>query len=169
MNISILGDGGWGTALAILLHRKDCAVTLWSQFSSYAAYLNRKRINTKFLPGIKIPRGIKITHNLREAINEKELVVLAIPSLYLRSILKKIRQLNYSHESLYLSVIKGIEMNSLKRMSEVIYDELGKVRLAVLSGPTIAHEVAKGIPSTAVIASHDKKIRKYLQGIFMTD
>jgi glycerol-3-phosphate dehydrogenase (NAD(P)+) len=77
--------------------------------------------------------------------------------------------LNFSRDAIYLSVIKGIETGSLKRMSEVIHSVIGNVRLAVLSGPTIAHEVAKDIPTTAVIASYDKNLRKYLQGIFMNE
>jgi len=169
LDISILGDGGWGTTLAILLHHKGFKVSVWGAFPDYIAYLDKKRINIKFLPQIKIPRDIGFTSNLNEAIYGKELIIFAIPSQYLRRVLKKVKQLNYSRNAVYLSVIKGIETDSLKRMSEVIHDEIGNVRLAVLSGPTIAHEVAKDIPATAVIASYDKELRKYLQNIFMTE
>jgi len=169
VDISILGDGGWGTTLAILLHHKGFKVSLWGAFPDYVSYLDKKRINTKFLPQIKIPRGIEITSNLNDAVNGKGLIIFAIPSQYLRKVLKNVKQLDYSRETVYLSVVKGIETGSLKRMSEVIRQELGNVALAVLSGPTIAHEVAKGIPTTAVIASHDKGLRKFLQGIFMAE
>jgi len=168
-DISILGDGGWGTTLAILLHHKGFKVSLWGAFPDYVSYLDKKRINTKFLPKIKIPHGIDITSNLKDAVSDKGLIIFAIPSQYLRSVLKKIKQSDCPRDAVYLSVIKGIERGSLKRMSEVIHNEMGNVALAVLSGPTIAHEVAKGIPTTAVIASHDKNLRKYLQGIFMTE
>ncbi len=168
-NISILGDGGWGTTLAILLQHKGFKVSLWGAFPDYVSYLDKKRINTKFLPQIKIPKDIEITSNLNEAIYDKELIIFAIPSQYLRKILRRVKQLNFSRDAIYLSVIKGIETGSLKRMSEVIHSVIGNVRLAVLSGPTIAHEVAKDIPTTAVIASYDKNLRKYLQGIFMTE
>jgi len=168
-NISILGDGGWGTTLAILLHHKGFKVSLWGAFPEYVSYLDKKRINTKFLPQIKIPRDIEITSNLNDAIDDKELIIFAVPSQYLRRVLKRVKQLDYSRDAIYLSVIKGIDTGSLKRMSEVIHDEIGNVRLAVLSGPTIAHEVAKGIPTTAVIASYDKNSRKYMQSIFMTE
>jgi glycerol-3-phosphate dehydrogenase (NAD(P)+) len=97
------------------------------------------------------------------------LIILAVPSQYLRQTLKKIRRFNPYNEGLYLSVTKGIEIGTLKRMSEVVHDVLGRVRLAVLSGPTIAHEVAYGVPTTAVIASHDEKIRRFLQSVFMTE
>lgn len=169
INISILGDGGWGTTLAILLHQKDFKVTLWGAFADYVAYLNKKRVNTKFLPEVKIPKDIEITPDLKCAIKDKQLFIFAIPSEYLRRILKKIKLFNYSRDAIYLSVTKGIETGTLKRMSEVIHDELGNIKLAVLSGPTIAYEVAQGIPTTAVVASGDERIRKYLQDIFMTE
>jgi len=169
LNISILGDGGWGTTLAILLHHKGFKVSLWGAFPDYVSYLDKKRINTKFLPQIKIPKDIEITSSLKDVIYDKELIIFAIPSQYLRKTLRRVKQLNFSRDAIYLSVIKGIETGSLKRMSEVIHSVIGNVRLAVLSGPTIAHEVAKDIPTTAVIASYDKNLRKYLQGIFMTE
>lgn len=169
-NISILGDGGWGTTLAILLRNKGFKISLWGAFRDYVSYLDRKRVNTKFLPQIMIPKDIEITADLNEAIYGKGIIILAIPSQYLRGILRKIKKLDCPpREAVYLSVIKGIEIGSLKRMSEVIHEEIGSVSLAVLSGPTIAHEVAQGIPTTAVIASHEKRLRKYLQGIFMTE
>ncbi len=168
-DISVLGDGGWGTTLAILLCRKGFSVTLWGTFINYVNYLNKKRINTQFLPGIRIPKEIEITHNLKSAIQDRQLLILAIPSQHLRKVLKKVKRFNGYRQAIYLSVIKGIELRSLKRMSELIYEELGNVKLAVLSGPTIAHEVARELPTAAVIASGDKEIRRYLQGIFMTE
>ncbi len=169
LNIAVLGDGGWGTTLAILLCRRGFKVTLWGAFSDYAAYMNKKRINTKFLPGVMIPKEIIITHNLKDAIKGKDLIIFAIPSQYMRSIIKKIKRLDYPSGALYLNVTKGIEVGTLKRMSEVIREELGNIKIAVLSGPTIAHEVVRGIPTTAVIASADKKLRKYLQNIMATE
>jgi glycerol-3-phosphate dehydrogenase (NAD(P)+) len=169
LNIAVLGDGGWGTTLAMLLNRKGFNVTLWGAFSDYVSYMDKKRINTKFLPGVKIPRGISITHDLKNAIRQKRLIIFAIPSQHMRDVLRKFRHLDFSYDTVYLSVTKGIEMGTFKRMSEVIHDELGRVKLAVLSGPTIAQEVAREIPTTAVIASHDEKIRKFLQDIFMTE
>lgn len=169
MKIAVLGDGGWGTTLAILLSRKGFQLTLWGAFADYVAYLNRKRINTKFLPGVKIPGDIEVTHSLTKAISGKNLIIIASPSQYVRAVLKKVKQLDYPQEAIYLSVTKGIEVTSLKRISEIIHEELGSVSFAVLSGPTIAHEVAGGLPTTAVIASHDKQVRRRLQDIFMTE
>ncbi len=170
MHITVLGDGGWGTTLAILLNRKGYSVTLWGAFADYVAELNKSRINTKFLPGIRIPREITITHDLKKAVFDKKLIILAVPSQYLRGVLKKIKRINpYWSKAIFLSVTKGIETVSLKRMSEVIREELGNIKLAVLSGPTIARELARQIPTAAVIASSDSKVRTYLQNIFMTE
>ncbi|MFA6384853.1 MAG: NAD(P)H-dependent glycerol-3-phosphate dehydrogenase [Candidatus Omnitrophota bacterium] len=169
INIAVLGDGGWGTTLAILLAGKGFNVSLWSAFSDYAAFLDKKRINTKFLKGIKIPARITITSDLGLATRGADCVVLAVPSQYLRGVLKKLKNTKYPSAAIHLSATKGIEIGTLKRMSEIIREELGAVKLAVLSGPTIAHEVAAGIPSTAVIASRSASIRKYLQDIFTTD
>lgn len=168
-NVSILGDGGWGTTLAALLFKKGIPVTLWGAFPNYISYLDKKRINTKFLPGIKIPKGINFTSDLNRAVSDKELIIFAVPSQYLREILKKVKRSDYPKGAIYLSVIKGIEIGSLKRMSEVIHDELGQIKLGVLSGPTIAYEVAKEIPTLAVVASYDEALRSYLQNIFMTE
>ncbi|MDD2679751.1 MAG: NAD(P)-dependent glycerol-3-phosphate dehydrogenase [Candidatus Omnitrophica bacterium] len=167
-DIVILGDGGWGTTLSVLLARKGFKVTLWGAFAANIAYMKNKRENKKFLPGIKIPGGIILTSDLRAAMQKKDIVVLAVPSQYIRSVLKKVKQIGYPRQAIYLSVTKGIEMGTLKRISEVIHDELGAVKLAVLSGPTIAHEVAKGVPTVAVIAAHNRKAGKILQNIFMS-
>lgn len=169
INIAVLGDGGWGTTLAILLANKGYQTTIWSAFKDYASILDKKRVNDKFLRGIKIPHSIKITADIEVAVKDANLIVLAIPSQYLRSVLKQLKKQAVSKSAIYLSAAKGIEIGSLLRMSEVIHDELGPVNMAVLSGPTIAHEVAIGIPSTAVIASHSQGIRKHLQDIFTTE
>ena len=167
--ISILGDGGWGTTLAVLLSKKGYRVTLWSAFAQYAKLLHSKRVNVKFLPGIRIPETIRITHNLALAIVDQSVIIFAVPSQYLRGVLRQCREIGCSNECLYLSAAKGIEVGSLKRMSEVIKDELGAINFAVLSGPTIAQEVVRGIPTAAVIASKKNSIRKCLQDICMTD
>lgn len=154
--------------MAILLCRKGFKVTLWSVSEEYALYLDKKRINKKFLPGVSIPRNIRITSNLREALDFKDIIILAVPSQYARAVLRKIRKLNIlKTDTILVSATKGIEVVTLKRMSQLAHEELGNIKFAVISGPTIAHEVARGIPTTAVIASSDKGLRKNLQSIFM--
>jgi len=168
-NLAVLGDGGWGTTLAVLLERKGFSVTLWSAFKDYAAYLNKHRENKKFLPGIKIPGNIRITDDLHSAVSGKELVVLAVPSQFMRRVLNDLKKKSFPRQAIYCSVAKGIEIGSLKRMSEIISQELKCKKIAVLSGPTIAQEVARGIPTAAVIAARNKKIRRILQDIFITE
>jgi glycerol-3-phosphate dehydrogenase (NAD(P)+) len=167
--ICILGDGGWGTTLAILLSQKGYQVTLWGAFPKNISDIRKTGENKKFLPGFKIPNSIRLTDDLAGAIKDKNLVVFAIPSQHLRKVLKRIKLLSRKRTTLYLSAVKGIDIESFERMSEIIHSELGNVSLAVLSGPTIACEVAKGIPTVAVIASGNIKIRKLLQDVFMTD
>lgn len=167
LRIAVLGDGGWGTTLAILLSKKGFSVTLWGAFQDYAKQMGKTRLNSKFLPGIKIPKEIVISSDIKETLKNKDIVVLAIPSQYTRKILKKIKGY-FSKKTIFLSVTKGIEIGSLKRISEIIHTELGAVKLAVLSGPTIAQEVAKAIPTTAVAASLNKKVRKTIQEVFST-
>lgn len=169
VNIAVLGDGGWGTTLAMILSKNGHNVCLWGAFPEYSAYLNKKRINTKFLPGVKIPRAIKITGDMGAAVKDKQVIVIASPSQHIRSVLRKLKQFKIGRQVVYVSVTKGIEIKSSKRMSDVIKEELGDVKIAVISGPTIAHEVAKGLPTTAVIASDDPALRSYLQGVFMND
>lgn len=169
LKISVLGDGGWGSTLAILLQKKGFTVTLWGAFPDYVDLLNRKRINERFLPGVKIPREIEITADLKKAITGKNLIVFAIPSEYIRSVLKNIKKTGFSRDCPYLSVTKGIEIGSLKRISEVIHDELKNIKLGVLSGPTIVKEVIKSKPATAIIASRNPELAGFLQDVFMSE
>ena len=167
--ITILGDGGWGTTLARLLALKGYKVRLWGAFKKNIQAIVKARVNQKFLPGIKLPDTIRLTWDLPLAVQEAGLIVLAIPSPYLRKVLKRLKHLDISSAK-FLTVIKGIETKTLMRISQVIRQELKKgIGLAVLSGPTIALEVAKGIPTTAVISSPDKKLAQSLQHIFMTE
>jgi len=167
LRIAILGDGGWGTTLAILLSNKGYPVTLWGVFDDYTKKIVKTRYNPKFLPGIKISRQIKITSDIKDAVENKDIIVLATPSQHTRSTLKKIVGF-FKKSSIFLSVTKGIEIGSVKRMSEIIHAELGPVKIAVLSGPTIANEVVRGIPTTAVAASTVRQIRKTIQAVFNT-
>lgn len=166
--ITILGDGGWGTTLAILLAKKGFQVTLWGAFEDNIACIQRKKINQKFLPGIKIPHSIALTSDLPAAVAKAQLIVLAVPSQFIRQVVRRLAFLP-KEEIPLVSVIKGIETKTLRRMSEVIHQELGRaVKLTVLSGPTIALEVARGIPTTAVVSSLDKRLAESVQRVFIT-
>ncbi len=168
-NISIIGDGGWGTTLAVHLAHKKLNVKLWGAFPEYVKQVQQTRVNRKFLPGIEIPTSVEITADLDHAINTADIVVLAVPSQFLRATLKRLKKYDFKNK-IVLSVVKGIEDKTLLRMSQVISQVLGaKVPVAVLSGPTIAMEVAKGIPTTAVVTSSHAKTARILQEIFNSD
>lgn len=167
-NISVIGDGGWGTALAVLLSSKGYNVTLWGVFPEYIEEMKSGRINTKFLPGIKIPDEVLITSSLDEALNDKDIIVLAVPSQHMRDVLSKFRKYKFSKE-IFVNVAKGIENHTLKCMSEVIKELLGGVNLVVLSGPTIAHEVAFKVPTAIVASSENGEFAKTVQEVFMTE
>lgn len=167
-HITFLGDGSWGTTLAVHLARKGCKVTLWGAFKKNIDAINRDRENKKFLPGIKFPKKLTATDCLESAVSKADIIVLSTPSQYLESILKKLKHCELKNK-IFLSIVKGIENKNLLRMSELIHQHLGNIPLAVLSGPTIAMEVAQGIPSSAVIASKNIRAAKLLQNIFHSD
>jgi len=170
MKISVLGAGGWGTTLAILLHYNGHHVTLWEYKKSYARQLIKKRINTDYLPGIKIPKEISITPDIEVASADKNLIVLAVPSQFLRSVVKKIKY-HRIEDSILVSVAKGIENKSLMTMSQMlkeVFPHINKNQIGVLSGPSHAEEVSQRIPTAVVAASLDVETAKTIQTTFMT-
>jgi glycerol-3-phosphate dehydrogenase (NAD(P)+) len=167
-NIAVIGDGGWGTTLAIHLLKKGYDVSLWGPFPQYVEEMRQKRQNTKFLPNINLPRELKLTSDLSEALTPAQLIVFVIPSQYAQQTLKKMKP-HVTNKHIFLSATKGIDTNNLFRISQMAEAELGRVPLAVLSGPTIAKEVALGVPSTAVVASKNKKLSVNLQNVFNSE
>jgi len=170
MRISVLGAGGWGTTLAILLHYNGHSVTLWEYKKDYVKILEKKRENIIYLPGIPIPEEMQITHNLTQAAADKNIIVLAVPSQFLRSVIKKIDK-NLLKNSILVSVSKGIENKTLLTMSQMILDvipSLSENQIGVLSGPSHAEEVSRRIPTTVVTASKDVETSKTIQSAFIT-
>jgi glycerol-3-phosphate dehydrogenase (NAD(P)+) len=170
MKISVLGAGGWGTTLAILLHYNGHKVSLWEYKRAYAKELNKKRVNPHYLPGIKIPKEILITHDLEESTDDKNLIVLAVPSQFLRGVIKNIDRTNLE-DVILVSVAKGIEKDSLMTVSQMLKDVhpiLNDSQLSVLSGPSHAEEVSQRIPTAVVAASVDEETSKTVQAAFMT-
>lgn len=161
-NVTVLGDGGWGTGLALVARRSGHKALLWSAFPEYAQELEKTHENRKYLPGIKIPKDIRITSNLKEAIDFADIIILAVPAQYLRNVLFRVRDHDVSKKIL-VSVTKGIEKKTLLRPSQIIQQVLGNVKLAVLSGPSHTEEVVKNIPTLVVIASQDKKVAEEVQ------
>ena len=165
VNISVIGAGGWGTAIAVHLAKKKHDVTLWENFPDYLKVLQAKRENVKFLPGIKIPNEIVLTSDINAAVKDKDVIVLAVPSQYLRKVLERIK--SFDKKTLFVSVVKGIEENTLLRMSEVAKDVLGNIDPICSSfRPFHAVEVARDIPTT-VVGAGSPETAKRIQEIFM--
>ncbi len=168
MKISVIGAGGWGTTLSLILNERHNRVVLFEYFKEYAEELIKRRENIKFLKGIKIPENISISNDLKLAVEDSEIIVLAVPSHFMRNILGKIKKFNYKNK-IFVSVTKGIEQKSLLTMSQIIKSIIKDVDIAVLSGPSIATEVARKVPTTVVVASDNIKVAEKMQSIFFTN
>ncbi len=161
----ILGDGAWGTALAVALHRSGRRAVIWSRFPGYAARMRARRENFKFLPGVRIPEGIGVVSGPPPA---ADLYVAAVPTQYLRETFVEILP-HLSRRALYVCVAKGIEESTGKRPTEILREVLGRrARLVVISGPSHAAEVARGLPASVVAAGLGGAARE-VQRIFGGD
>lgn len=165
-NIGILGSGTWGTALANLLISVGHDVTLWSKFDSEIEYIASNHAH-KNLPGVVISEQIKLTSSLKEAISDKDVIVMAVPSPFVRQTARLIKDY-VKDEQIIVTVAKGVEKGTLMTTSEIIHDELKEKDLPVvaLSGPTHAEEVAIGLPTLIVSACEDVKAAEQIQDIF---
>ncbi|ALF24308.1 NAD(P)H-dependent glycerol-3-phosphate dehydrogenase [Fusobacterium nucleatum] len=168
VKISVIGSGGWGIALAILLHKNGHNLTIWSFDKKEAEELKINRQNKTKLPSILLPEDIKVTDNLKEAVDNKDILVLAVPSKAIRSVSKSLKDIIKDNQ-IIVNVAKGLEEDTLKTMTDIIEEELKEKnpQVAVLSGPSHAEEVGKGIPTTCVVSAHNKELTLYLQNIFM--
>lgn len=164
-HVAIIGDGGWGTALAVVLHHNGHAVRVWGPFADYIAEIQHRHKNEKFLPGIKLPPDIHWTADKAEAVAGADVVILAVPSHYFRSVLESLAGLIPS-SSPVLSVTKGLDEKTGMRMTEVA-EEILKRPVAALSGPSLAAEVARGIPTAVTIACTNRPTAKALQDLLM--
>ena len=166
--ISVIGSGGWGIALTILLHKNGHDLTIWSFDKREAEELKTTRENKTKLPNILLPEDIKVTDNLKEAVDNKDVLILAVPSKAIRSVSKSLKDIIKDNQ-IIVNVAKGLEEDTLETMTDIIEEELKgkKPQVAVLSGPSHAEEVGKGIPTTCVVSAHNKELTLYLQNIFM--
>lgn len=167
LRVTVLGDGGWGTTLAIYLSNQNHSVTLWGAFPAYVNLVQTKRENPRFLPGISIPRKVRLTAQLESAVANAQVLILAVPSQYLRGVANRLKHI-FPSRCPVVSAAKGLENRTLYRMSQVIEEELGQAAVAALSGPNIAREIAEGHPATAVVASRKPQLAKNIQSLFMS-
>lgn len=166
LKITVLGSGGWGMALALSAYKKGTDVTLWSPFKEEVELLNSKRTNERLLKGIFLPEDIKITDDL-SAVNGSTITIIATPSVAVRSVAEKLKM--QKDFGIVVNVSKGLEKGSLKRLSQVISEELPDSAVVVLSGPSHAEEVARDIPTSLVAASASLPAAQAVQNILGSD
>ncbi|MBC8631007.1 NAD(P)H-dependent glycerol-3-phosphate dehydrogenase [[Eubacterium] tenue] len=165
--ICVLGAGSWGTALALVVAKKGYNVSMWTLSEDQCQKVNSTRENVDYLPGVNIPKNIHITTDLKEAINDSSVIVLAVPSQAIRSVCKQIKPFVNKNQIL-VDVAKGLEKGTGLRLLQVCEKELPECKYVVLSGPSHAEEVSRDIPTTVVVASEDLTTAEKIQDIFMS-
>jgi glycerol-3-phosphate dehydrogenase (NAD(P)+) len=169
--IGVIGAGSWGTTLANVLAKKGLEVTLWAYEADLAVRMTQNHVNDLYLPGVKLDERLAVTSDLISAVSERQLLLLVCPSQVMRRVLEQCRDA-LQEESLLVSAAKGIENDTLKTMSEVLEEILGKevaTRCAFLSGPSFAKEVAAEQPTAVSVASVNESVATAVQELFSTD
>ncbi len=169
MRVAFVGAGSWGTATASLVAKKnDCEPILWARRSELAETINLYHENPEYLPGLELPENLFATNDLEEALKDAEVVVMGVPSHGFRDVLRDVAAVAGTKPA-YVSLTKGIEVETRKRMSEVIAEEVdGAVdgNIAVLTGPNLAKEVVRGFPAASTVACRDLGTARKLQDVF---
>jgi len=166
---AVLGDGAWGTAMALLLAQNPChRVALWSARADNGRLLQKHRENIRFLPGVAIPEAVELTTDIAQAVGDADLWVAAIPTVYLRSTLGPLAAQLRGGPPI-LSLAKGLENGTFLLPSAILMELLGVPRVAVLSGPSHAEEVSRGLPTSVVAASRDLELACWIQQRFSTE
>jgi glycerol-3-phosphate dehydrogenase (NAD(P)+) len=162
--VAVLGAGSWGTAFSMVLADGGNEVTMWGRREEVCAAINEERENVEYLPGIELPPAVSATHDHEKALHDADVVVLAVPSQSLRDNLEVFAPY-IAGDAVMVSLMKGVELGSLKRMSEVIAEVTGAgpERIAVISGPNLAKEIARREPAASVVACEDAKVAEMLQ------
>ncbi len=165
MKIAVIGDGGWGTATALLLHGYGHDVTVWGPFPDYIDEIRTTHLNPRYLKGVEVPEGIKWTADRAAAVEGAEIIVLALTSKFYGAVCESFRGL-IAPDTLVVSLTKGLCEQTHVRMSELAQRILGIRRVVVLSGPSHAEEVARGIPTTVVAACTDLDAARRVQEVW---
>ncbi len=166
-DVSVIGAGSWGTALCVALAENGHHVTLWSISESEIEMLRSDHEHKEKLPGVKLPDDMVFTTDLKMACHKKDLLVLAVPSVYTRSTAVLMSPV-VEKDQVIVNVAKGIEENSLMTLSEIIEQEIPQAKVAVMSGPSHAEEVGRMIPTTCVVGAKKKETAEFVQNIFMS-
>lgn len=166
--IGVIGAGSWGTALSVLLHKNGHEITIWSIMQEEIEMLKREHEHKDKLPGVLLAQDMVFTTDLKEAVQGMDVLVLAVPSPYTRSTAHMLGEF-VAEGQIIVDVAKGIEEKTLMRLSQIIEEEIPRAVVAVLSGPSHAEEVGKGLPTTIVVGARKKETAAYLQNIFMSE
>lgn len=168
MKITIIGSGSWGIALSKLISENKHNVKIWSRNENEIAEINNHHKIERYLPEVEIPDNVMATGNIEEAINDSEIIVLAVPSVAVRECARKIAP--FLHGQIVVNVAKGIEAETLKPLSAVISEELsGRGKIAVLSGPSHAEEVARRMPTVVAVSAEDDETMEIIRSTFMNE
>lgn len=168
--VTVVGTTSWGTTLAILLANNGSDVALWARTEEEASALRQAGENPRLPPGSTFPPGLSVTSSLEDAAPTADMVVVSVPSRSLRENMRAVRP-HLANGTIVLSATKGLEIESARRMSEVMAEELPEQlheRIAVLSGPNLAREIVRGMPASTVIASHSEDVALRAQELFMS-
>lgn len=165
--VCIIGGGSWGIALAALLYKNGHEITVWSAHESKIQMLREKH-ETEQLPGVKLPQTAVFTTDDREAVEGKDLLVIAVASSYTREISRRIGRWVAPGQKI-LNVAKGIEEHTTMTLSEIIEQEIPQADVAVMSGPSHAEEVGKGLPTTIVVGARTRTTAEFIQNLFMNE
>lgn len=165
--VSIIGGGSWGIALAVLLHNNGNEITIWSAVESEIEML-RTEHEHKMLPGVKLPEDVHFTIDDKEAVEGKDLLVFAVASAYTRQTAHRLSSLVAKDQKI-VNVAKGVEEHTLMTLSEIIEQEIPQADVSVLSGPSHAEEVSRGLPTSIVVGSRHRKTAEYIQNLFMNE
>ncbi len=167
MKIAVLGAGSFGTSLAVQLCLKGHETVLWSRNQAQADMMSMTGGNHKYLPGIELPKDLAVTSELAAALDGSDIQVFAVPAQAFRGLLNEVAEIR--EELDIVDVAKGIELSSLKRLSEVCGEVCPTARYACLSGPSHAEEVARFLPTTVTVSSDDREFALEVQKLFMSD
>ncbi len=166
--VTILGAGSWGTALGIVLADNGHSVKIWGHDVAHVNEINREQANIRYLPDVKLPTSMKAYHDLEEALSGSEVVVFAVPTKAIREVARKVKDI-VNEKVTIVHVSKGIEPDSLMRISEMLEEEISDITkdIIVLSGPSHAEEVSRRIPTTVTVASKNMEAAERIQDLFM--
>lgn len=167
MKVAVLGAGSWGIALSKLLHDNQNEVFVWSALQDEIDMLNREHEHVDKLKGVKLPEDMVFTTSLKDAVDSAKILVMAVPSVFVRKTASQLSEF-YKEGQIIVNVAKGIEEATLYTMTQIIEDEINNATVAVLSGPSHAEEVGRGIPTTIVVGAKDKDVAEKVQEVFMS-